>query len=285
MNFPEIWQNWRADMDAWLRHDAPKALLILLVAILLMRLLRRASNRLARYSESQALPSGLRARQLRTLAGIFYSVGVLLILFVAALQVLPLFGLDMKPLLASAGIAGVAVGFGAQTLVKDVINGFFILLENQYELGDAVRAAGVEGTVEEMTLRRTLLRGGDGALHIVPNSEMRLVTNLTRDWRLVKVIVPVAYAEDSGRVLALLKEVGQKLRADASLAEAVLADPEPPGIERIAAGEVDYVLQVRVRPDRRAAVERELRRRVKEALEQHQIKTPAPLRPPSEETS
>ena len=285
MNFPEIWQNWRTDMDAWLRHDAPKALLILLVAILLMRLLRRVTNRLARYSESQPLPSGLRARQLRTLAGVFYSVGVLLIVFLAALQVLPLFGLDMKPLLASAGIAGVAVGFGAQTLVKDVINGFFILLENQYELGDAVRAAGVEGTVEEMTLRRTLLRGGDGTLHIVPNSEMRIVSNLTRDWRLVKVMVPVAYEEDSGRVLALLKEVGHKLRADAALTDAILADPEPPAIERIAAGQVDYVLQVRARPDRRQTVERELRRHIKETLEQHQIQTPAAPRPSREESA
>lgn len=283
MNFPDIWQNWRTDMDAWLRHDAPKALFILLVAILLTRLLRRATNRLVRYSESQALPSGLRARQLRTLAGVFYGVGALLIVFLAALQVLPLFGLDMKPLLASAGIAGVAVGFGAQTLVKDVINGFFILLENQYELGDAVRAAGVEGTVEEMTLRRTVLRGGDGALHIVPNSEMRIISNLTRDWRLVKVIVPVAYEEDSGRVLALLKEVAHKLRADAALADAILAEPEAPGIERIAAGQVDYVLQVRARPDRRQTVERELRRHIKETLEQHRIQTPAAPRPPREE--
>lgn len=285
MNFLEIWQNWRTDVDAWLRHEAPKALLILLLAVLLMRLLRRATDRLVRYSESQALPSGLRARQLRTLAGIVYSVGVLLIVFLAALQVLPLFGLDMKPLLASAGIAGIAVGFGAQTLVKDVINGFFILVEDQYELGDAVRAAGVEGTVEGMTLRRTLLRGGDGVLHIVPNSEMRIVSNLTRDWRLVKVIVPVAYAEESGRVLGLLHEVAGQLRADASLADALLAGPETSAIERIAAGQVDYVVQVRVRPDHRAAVELELRRRIKQALEQHRVQTPAPPRPPREEPS
>lgn len=284
MNFPNLLQNWRADMDAWLRHDAPKALLILLVAILLMRLLRRATNRLVSYSEGQALPTGLRARQLRTLAGIFNSVGALLIVFFAALQILPLFGLDMKPLLASAGIAGVAVGFGAQTLVKDVINGFFILFEDQYELGDTVRAAGVEGSVEGMTLRRTLLRGGDGALHIVPNSEMRIVTNLTRDWRLVKVIVPVAYQEDSSRVLALLKEVGQKLRADAALADAVVADPETPVLERIAAGQVDYLVQVRVRPDRRQTVERELRRSIKEVLEQHRIKTATPPNSPLDES-
>jgi small-conductance mechanosensitive channel len=285
LDFLEIWQNWRVDVDAWLRHEAPKALLILLLAILLMRLLRRATDRLVRYSESQALPSGLRARQMRTLAGIVYSVGVLLIVFLAALQVLPLFGLDMKPLLASAGIAGIAVGFGAQTLVKDVINGFFILVEDQYELGDAVRAAGVEGTVEGMTLRRTLLRGGDGVLHIVPNSEMRIVSNLTRDWRLVKVIVPVAYAEDSGRVLGLLHEVANQLRADASLADALLAGPETSAIERIAAGQVDYVVQVRVRPDHRAAVELELRRRIKQALEQHRIQTPAAPHPSREEPS
>jgi small conductance mechanosensitive channel len=274
LNFLEIWQNWRTDVDAWLRHEAPKALLILLVAILLTRLLRRATDRLVRYSERQALPSGLRARQMRTLAEIFYSLGALLIVFLAALQVLPLFGLDMKPLLASAGIAGIAVGFGAQTLVKDVINGFFILLEDQYELGDMVRAAGVEGTVEGMSVRRTLLRGGDGVLHIVPNSEMRIVSNLTRDWRLGKVLVPVAYGEDSGRVLALLKDVGQKLRADPEFADAISADPAAPVVERIAAGHVDYLVQVRVHPDRRESLERELRRRIKEALEQQHIQAP-----------
>ena len=117
---------------------------------------------------------------------------------------------------------------------------------------------------------------------MIPNSEMRIVTNLTSDWRLVKVVVPVAYGEDSGRVLALLKEVGHKLRADAELADAVFGDPEAPSIERIAAGAVDYLVQVRVRPDRRVMVERELRRRIKEVLEQHQIKTPAPPGPPAE---
>ena len=111
-----------------------------------------------------------------------YSVGVFIIMFVAALQILPLLGINMGPLLASAGIAGVAVGFGAQTLVHDFINGFFILVENQYDIGDTIKIAGVQGTVEAMTLRRTVLRDGDGTVHNVPSSEIKVVSNLTRDW-------------------------------------------------------------------------------------------------------
>src|SRR5437879_10175509 len=98
------------------------------------------------------------------------------------MQALPIFGINMGPLLASAGIAGLAIGFGAQTLVKDVINGFFILAENQFEVGETVRVAGVQGAVEEITMRRTILRDVDGTLHVVPNSKIEIVSNMTRDW-------------------------------------------------------------------------------------------------------
>ena len=109
------------------------------------------------------LPSAVRAQQLRTLSSVIYSVGVFVIMFLAAMQILPLLGINMGPLLASAGIAGVAIGFGAQTLVRDFINGFFILVENQYDIGDTIRIAGVQGAVEAMTLRRTVLRDDDGS--------------------------------------------------------------------------------------------------------------------------
>src|SRR5437588_5735139 len=116
------------------------------------------------------------------MASVITSVGVFVIFFWAVLQAVPLFGLNLGPLLASAGIAGLAIGFGAQTLVKDVINGFFILLENQYDIGDNIRVAGVKGTVEAMNMRSTVLRDEDGTVHIIPNSEIKIVSNATRDW-------------------------------------------------------------------------------------------------------
>ena len=114
----------------------------------------------------------------------------------------------MGPLLASAGIAGLAIGFGAQTLVKDFINGFFILVENQYDIGDTVRIAGVQGVVETMTLRRTVLRDADGTVHTVPSSQIKVVSNLTRDWTQVSLKISVAYGADSDRVMQLLQAGG-----------------------------------------------------------------------------
>jgi small-conductance mechanosensitive channel len=194
------------------------------------------------------------------------------------MQVLPIFGIDMKPLLASAGIAGLAIGFGAQTLVKDVINGFFILVENQYDIGDVVRLGPVTGTVEEMTLRRTVLRDADGSVHVVPNSEIKIVTNTTRDWTLVSLHVPVAYSEPNEKVMSVLREAAEELRNDPEFAAAIVSAPEVPGIERVGAGEVDYLLLVKTHPGAQYRVSRELRRRVKEGFERNHIKVPDPAR-------
>jgi small-conductance mechanosensitive channel len=237
--------------------------------------LRLLTHRLIAISR-RSLPTGMRAQQLRTVAEVINSVGTAVIVFFVAVQVLDDVHLNIGPLLASAGIAGLAIGFGAQTLVKDVINGFFILVENQYDLGDTVRISGVKGTVETMTLRRTVLRDQDGSVHIVPNSEIKIVSNLTRDWTQVTLHVAVAYNEPSDRVIQLLQQVGQELRNDAAYADAIVADPEVPGIERVSSGEVDYLMVVKTKPADQYRVSRELRRRIKEAFEKNKIQ---PARP------
>ena len=263
----------------WLQEQAGRIAVILVIAFVLIRLLRVATNRLSKVSKSHGLPHGLRAQQLRTVASVTNSVGVFVIAFFAMMQILSIFGVDMKPLLASAGIAGLAIGFGAQTLVKDVINGFFILLENQYDLGDMVRIAGVKGTVEDMTMRRTVLRDADGTLHIVPNSEIKIVSNMTRDWAQVALHVTVAYDENSERIIRLLQEVGEELRNDPRFAEMIVADPEVPGIERVGAGEVDYLMLVKTQPGSgQYLVSRELRRRIKEAFEKNNVKSASSAR-------
>src|SRR5256885_3439347 len=199
---------WRVDLARWVEKDAPKFLVVLLVAFIMVRLLKLITRHLEGLGHHAQQHAGMRAQQLRTLAGIVGSVGAFVIYFLAALQVLPLFGIDMKPVLASAGIVGLAVGFGAQTVVKDVINGFFILFENQYDIGDTVKVAGVQGTVEAMTLRRTMLRDADGTMHITPNSEIHVVSNLTRDWSQVSLKIAADYNEHSDRVIKLLEDVG-----------------------------------------------------------------------------
>ena len=267
-----VWEDWATDWETFVRKDVPKIVLALAVAIILARLLRLATSRLAQLSRRETLPTALRAQQLRTLASVLNSVGLAVIVFIAAMEILPLLGVNMGPLLASAGVAGLAIGFGAQTLVHDVINGFFILMENQYDVGDVVRIGGVAGTVESMTLRRTTLRDDTGAIHIVPNSEIKILSNLTRDWAQFALHIWVDYRENSDRVIDLLKQVGKDLRSDPAYADFFVADPEVPGIERVAGGEVDYLMLVKTRPGRQYPVTRELRRRIKECFEKNNVK-------------
>src|SRR5207302_4421001 len=179
-NLPALLRDWREDTMVFLRHDVPKILVVVIVSLVLIRVLRALTAKIVAL-HIRKVPPGFRAQQVRTLATVTSSVGIFVVIFVAGLEILSLLGINLGPLLASAGIAGLAIGFGAQTLVKDVINGFFILLEDQYEVGDAIRAAGVSGTVEEITMRRTILRDADGTLHIVPNSSIQIVSHTTRD--------------------------------------------------------------------------------------------------------
>ncbi len=263
--------DWGEDAVNFLRHDVPKILGVLIISFVLLLLIRAVRNRLVHHSQRADLPSGLRAQQLRTLAGVIYSIGVVLVAFFAVMEILPIFNINIGPLIASAGVAGFAIGFGAQTLVKDFINGFFILIENTFDVGDVVRTAGVQGTVESLTLRRTMLRDADGTVHMVPNSQMTIISNLTRDWTQLTMHVAVDYKENSDRVVALLKEVAESVRNDPRYSEAVVSEPEVPGIDRVTGDTVDYLLIFKTRPGQQHAISRELRRRIKDCFEEQGI--------------
>lgn len=273
----DLLRDWREDTMTFLRHDVPKLVLVVIGAFLLVRVLRAITRRVAGL-EAHRLPPGIRTQQVRTLAAVITSVGVFIIAFVAILEGLSIVGLNLGPLLASAGIAGLAIGFGAQTLVHDVINGFFILLEDQFNVGDTVRIAGVKGVVEGMSLRRTMLRDDDGTVHMVPNSQITIVSNMTRDWAQVIMKVVVAYSEPSDRIVKLLTQVGEDLRHDPVFADDIVGDIQVPGIDRIGNGEAEYLMLVKTRPNQQYAVSRELRRRIKECFEKNKIQTAAPGR-------
>ena len=269
-------QDWHQDLIRFARYDLPKLLAILLLAFILIRLLSVITRKMVEFSKRTSLHPAVRAQQISTIVGVVRSVGIFAIVLVALMQALLAVGINVAPLLASAGIAGLAIGFGAQTLVKDVINGFFILAENQFEIGDQIRAAGVQGTVEEITMRRTILRDADGTVHTVPNGSMQIVSNLTRDWTQVTLHVAVDYSEDSDRVINVLREAAQEFYNDAQFRPDVVAEPEVPGIERVTGQEVDYLILVKVRPGQLYAVARELRRRIKACLEKNKIKAGSP---------
>ncbi len=274
-NLPALFRDWRQDTLGFLHHSLPKLIVIVAGAFVLMRIWRAVVRRIASLQERK-LPPGLRAQQVRTVASVITSVGVFVILFGAILQALPLFNLDLRPLLASAGIAGLAIGFGAQTLVKDFINGFFILLENQYDIGDSVRIAGVKGVVEAISLRHTTLRDDDGTVHTVPNSQITIVSNMTRDWSQLALKVVVAYSEPSERIVKLLQEVGEEVRHDPNFADDIVGEIQVPGIDRVGNGEAEYLMLVKTRPNKQYAVSRELRRRIKECFHQQNVQTAGP---------
>jgi len=276
-----VLQDWKQDCAQWLGHELPKLavnfIVIAVVAFILIRLLRLITGRLTNLSKRDSLPSGVRAQQLRTLAGVIYSVGVTLVIFIGSMDLLYKgFGINVEPLLASAGIVGLAIGFGAQTLVKDVLNGFFILFENHYDVGDVIKVAGVSGTVESMTLRRTTLRDSDGTVHVVPNSEIHVVSNLTRDWSQLSLTVSVDYDESSDRIIELLKTIATEIYEDAEYKKLLVSQPEVPGIERVAGREVDYLMLAKVKPGQQYPVSRELRRRIKAYFEKNNIRAGSP---------
>jgi moderate conductance mechanosensitive channel len=276
-NIPELLHGWREDTISFLQQDMPKIVFVVFGSFLLITLLRRIAARLTSL-RVEKLASGVRAQQIRTLESVITSVGIFVIIFVASLEILQLVGLHPGPLLASAGVAGLAIGFGAQTLVHDFINGFLILFENQYDIGDYVRIAGVKGTVEDMSLRRTVLRDDDGTLHMVPNSQITIVSNTTRDWSQLTLHVTVAYSEPSDRIVKLLQQIGDEIRHDPALAEDIVADVQVPGIDRVGNGEAEYLMLVKTLPNQQYAISRELRRRIKESFEKNKVQTPGPGR-------
>ena len=270
-----VLHSWTDDAVLFLRHDLPKVVFVTIVAFILIRVLKVLAAKITK-RQLRRLPSGVRMQQVRTVAGVITNIGVFVIVFVAALEVLPLLGLNLGPILASAGIVGLALGFGAQTLAHDFINGFFILLNDQYDIGDEVRMAGVQGTVEEMTLRHTTLRGDDGTIHIVPNSQATVVSNMSRDWSQLTVRVVVAYAEDSDRIVKLLQQVGDSVRNDPKFAKSTVGDVQVPGIDRVGDGAADYLILAKTVPTDSAAVSCELQSRVKKCFEENGVQLPWP---------
>ena len=185
-----------------------------------------------------------------------------LIGFYVFIQTLGALGVPLGPFIASAGVIGLGISFGAQSLFKDMLNGVFILLEDQFSVGDTVKVAGLQGTVEDLTLRCTKLRDGDGTLYIVPNSQIATVSNLSRDFSVASLALSVSSGEDPDRVLALLKQIAAEVRTDDAFKDVVLTDPDVPGVDRIAGREVAYPINLRVRVNQRDGVLRELRRRI-----------------------
>jgi moderate conductance mechanosensitive channel len=244
---------------------------IFLIAFILTRVLRAITNRLIHLAKSPARVALMREQQTRTMAGVLYSVGIGVIFAAAVLTALPEMGFNVTPVAAVAAVASLALGFGAQNLVKDLINGLFIVFEDQFVVGDLIQANGETGRVEYLTLRRTVLRNASGGVVTIPNGLVGQVANLSRDWSQTFVDVTVPGDEIVGRALATLEKVSGDFRNDADWSAALVDGPRVLGVESLSLDGTVLRLQARTILNRKDDVARELRRRIKLAFEQSRI--------------
>ncbi len=258
----------------WLEHAGARGariLAIVVVAVVLARVLKALTSRLVKLSKGPSRVALIREQQTRTMAGVLYSIGAILIVAVAVLMALPELGFDVTPFAAAAAVGSLAFGFGAQNLVKDMINGFFIVFEDQYVVGDMIQANGEIGRVEYLTLRRTVLRNTSGAIVTIPNSLVGQVANMSRDWSQVFVDVTVPSDEMVGRALATLEKMAGDFRESADWSAALVDGPRVLGVESLSLDGTVLRLQVRTALNRKDDVARELRRRIKLAFEESRI--------------
>lgn len=259
------------------------ALLVLL--LVLARALHSAFQRIvprivktALVKSAQALDPDELAKRYQTLSAVTIKTFEIIIWVVFAFMALSLVGIPIAPVLAGASVAGIAIGFGAQTIVKDILSGLFVLVENQYGKGDVVTIAGIAGYVEDVNLRRTVLRDLDGTVHNIPNGEVRVASNLTRDWSRVNMNVSVAYGADLDHVMATINRVGEQMASDPVFGPLIV---EPPKMLRVEAFE-DSGIAIKIlgvtKPIKQWDVMGELRKRLKKAFDDEGIEIPYPHR-------
>jgi small-conductance mechanosensitive channel len=245
---------------------------ILLVAWLVQVFAGRLIGRLRRAVERRK--EGDDRRRLNTFNTVLRNFGTVVVILIAGMLVLGELGVSVAPLLATAGVAGLAIGFGAQSLIKDYFNGFFLLVEDQLREGDVVEIAGKAGEVEEMTLRYVRLRDGDGYVHFVPNGEIKLVSNRTRAYAYAMIDAAVLSHQYVEPAFAAMREVGEALRKDPGFAPVILADLEIFGVERWELWGLGLRCRFKVLPYARDNVRREFLRRLAAAFEAQGVKTP-----------
>ncbi|MGD8472905.1 MAG: mechanosensitive ion channel family protein [Anaerolineae bacterium] len=277
------------DQNELLRLLASAVLIVALTALGLY-VVRLVRKRLLAWTTVVDAVRDPRRKQLTTIIQLLHWIVVVALVLSAVLTLLATFGIDITPLLASAGVAALAVSLGAQTVIKDFIGGLLIILENQYAVGDFISVAGIEGRVEHITLRATQVRGLNGDLHVVPNGEVRVLTNQTRDWSRVMLDVGVAYEEEMDRALSVLEAASEAFAQDPAFAPDVLEPPEVLGPVGLGDSAVNIRIAVKISPGKQWEIGRALRKAVLAACEREGVELPYPrqevwVRTPGQESA
>lgn len=267
------------EVSSWALAGGLRLVLIAAIAFVLVRLVqvlvRRFEQEVSAGTELEVLE---RAKRAKTLGGLVQNVLTTLVIVVASLMILREVGLDITPILTGAGIVGLAVGFGAQTLVKDIISGFFLILENDVRVGDVVAVDKYSGVVEDMNLRTMVLRDFEGTVHIIPNGSIGVLSNKTKDFSYAVLDVPAAYSADTDKVVGVLRDIGRSLREDDAFGPFILDDIEVLGVEAFSDSSVTIKSRIKTMPIKQWEIAREFRRRLKKAYDAQGFEFPYPTR-------
>ncbi|MEA1958388.1 MAG: mechanosensitive ion channel family protein [Chloroflexota bacterium] len=267
-----------ADVTGWLRTDGVRILIIILVTVVLVYGLKRLTQPLFELaSRKQIQRKGDEAqKRIKTLSRITVGVGAAIITIAAVFMILSAIGIDIMPMLAGFGIAGIAIGFGAQSLVKDLIAGFFIIAEGQYYVGDVVKTANISGVVEEINLRRTVLRDLDGIVHVIPNGEITVASNYTRDWSRTNLNISVAYDTDLDYAISIINRVCAEMAEEEYWSELIIKTPSVLRVDNLGDSGIDIKVLGDTKPIRQWEVTGELRKRIKRVFDEEGIEIPWP---------
>lgn len=272
----KVIDEWISDSQEFV-HRLPHLIGIAIIALVLNKLLRMVTRRMVRIAEHHGAGPG-RISEVKTLASVIRATGLAVIGTIVALQILATIGMNLAPLLASAGIAGVAIGLAAQTIVKDVFNGILILIEGQFNVGNTVTLAGLTGTVESMSLRKTTVRDGNGTLYFIPNSQITTVANQSVDFSVATVNISVDFSSNPDEVMTLLKKVAMDVRTSDTFKDVFVNDPQVLGVDSVKGSQLIFPVLFKTLPTQQYGVIREFQRRVRLALEEHHLLPGDPLR-------
>ena len=261
----KVLDEWVVDAQEFIHTKLPHLIVVALMAFVLIRLLSIITSRMIRIAGQHAAGRS-RISQVKTLASVIRATGLAIIAGIATLQILAAFSVNLAPLLASAGVAGVAIGLAAQSLVKDMLNGMIILVEDQFDVGDTVRLAGLTGTVESMTLRKTTVRDGDGTLYVIPNSQITTVANMSIDYSVATVNVSVDFSANPDKVQQILQNIAREVRNSEEFKNLFLADPQIVGVDSVKGSQLIFPVIFKTKATQQYGPMREFQRRVRLAL-------------------
>jgi moderate conductance mechanosensitive channel len=276
--FGKVLQEWIGDTQEFIRLKLPHLLVAALIGFALYRLLSLITSRMVRIAEQHAA-GHIRVSQVRTMAGVIRATGMTVIAAIVTMQFLATIGVNLAPLLGTAGIAGVAIGLAAQNIFRDLLNGIIILLEDQFNVGDTIKIAGVSGVVESMTLRKTILRdGSDGTVYVIPNSQITTVANQSVDYSVATVHISVDFSAHPDKVMDMLKEIAMDVRTTGHFKDLFVADPQVLGVDAVKGSELIFPVVFKTKPMKQYGPVREFKRRVRLALEDNHLLPGDPYR-------